>query len=413
MSPSSDPQVVITAAAVLTPLGDEPAAVHQALCAGRTALAPLNGNYGGGLPPLTGAPFAEFDAGRYLPGGSLRPLDRVSRLAAATTGRALEAGGWTAEECRRRQLGLVLGTMFGGVGTIAAFDRRAMTAGPAYAKPMDFANSVINAAAGQTAIRHRLEGINATVSAGVPSGLQAIGYAADLIRMGQAEALVAGGVDELCFETLHAFAGAGRLCPAGDGAARPVPFEARRGGRALGEAAALLVLESADCAAGRGAPVLAVLRGQGTGFDPSRGGSPEGTAAAIARAVELALAEAGLAATDLDCLAAGASGCPAGDRAEALGVAGAVGESARRLPVTACKGALGETLGASGPLQTVLLLEAMAAGVLPGIAGLERPEEDLPLGGLSADARPLAARRGLVTSVGLDGKSCALVVERC
>ena len=121
------------------------------------------------------------------------------------------------------EIGLVLGTMFGSLRTISEFDRRGLTAGPNYTKPMDFANSVLNAAAGQAAIWHRLTGANATVAGGTTAGLQALASAADLVRGGRAEAVLAGGAEELCPETLTGFAQAGLLCRE---EAPPVPFHA-------------------------------------------------------------------------------------------------------------------------------------------------------------------------------------------
>src|SRR6185436_16931218 len=120
-----------------------------------------------------------------------------------------------------REVGLVLGTMYCSVHTISEFDRRCLQHRPSHASPMDFANSVINAAAGQPAISHRMRGVNSTVSAGEASGLLAIASAADLIRGGRAAALLAGGAEELCYESYLAFHRAGRL--AGPGG-HPVPF---------------------------------------------------------------------------------------------------------------------------------------------------------------------------------------------
>src|SRR5205085_7794233 len=142
----------------------------------------------------------------------LRPLDRTSRLVASAAQLALNDSGWSEALRNQHEVGLVLGTMFCSVRTISEFDRRAVEAGPAYASPLDFSNTVINAAAGQTAILHDLRGVNTTVSTGVTSGLQAIAYAADLIRGGRARALLAGGADELCFESFYGFERAGLLC---------------------------------------------------------------------------------------------------------------------------------------------------------------------------------------------------------
>jgi 3-oxoacyl-[acyl-carrier-protein] synthase II len=295
------------------------------------------------------------------------------------------------------------------VRTIAEFDRRALTAGPQYVRPFEFANSVINAAAGQAAIHHGLTGVNTTLAGGASAGVQAIGHAADLIRAGRAVALLAGGAEELCFESHFGFDRAGRLA-ARDGPGTAVPFHARRTGFHLGEGAALLALEEGEHARSRGARVLAKVRGNGSGFDPFRGEEPARAAEAVARAVRAALDDAGLGPGAIDCWSSSASGGPGSDRTEAAGVAAALGERARELAVTAVKGQLGEALGASGAFQAVVALEAFRCGVLPGIAGLDEPEPDLPFAA-GPESRNGGFGRALVTGVGLDGAAVALVLE--
>ncbi|MFP3940935.1 MAG: beta-ketoacyl synthase N-terminal-like domain-containing protein, partial [Thermoanaerobaculia bacterium] len=220
-------EVVVTGTGVVSCLGDCLAAVHRALVAGERGLGPPEAEELAAL----GAPAGEvrgFDAAAYAGAGNYRPLDRTGRLAVAAAALALEAGGWGPEERRERRMGLVLGTMFGSVRTIAEFDRRALTAGPNYVKPFDFANSVINAAAGQAAIWHGLPGVNATVAGGTGAGVQALAQAGDLVAAGRAEAVLAGGADELCLESFLGFHRAGLLCGSnGQGSApRPVPFDA-------------------------------------------------------------------------------------------------------------------------------------------------------------------------------------------
>jgi 3-oxoacyl-(acyl-carrier-protein) synthase len=353
-----------------------------------------------------------FDAQSYLPDRNLRPIDRTSRLLLVAAGQALGASGLGAAAADR-EIGLVLGTTFCSVRTIAEFDRRNLQLGPSYASPFDFANSVINAAAGQTAIWYGLRGLNSTISAGAASGLAALGYATDQIRGGRAAALLAGGAEELCFESFFGHYQAGRLCgsPAskgGDGGEFPIPFDSRRNGFALAEGAALVMLEDAGAAAGRGAPVLAEVLGHGSGFDPL---ATEASAVrAVSRAVRIALEDAGLEAGHLDAWSAGANGSVDGDRWEAMGVAAALGARAADLPVTAVKSMLGEALGASGGLQIVALLGTLGSGTLPGILGLERTEASFPLAAAGSGARSVRVRRALVTALSADGHAWAMIV---
>lgn len=443
-----DRDVVISGTGVVSPLGDEPARLMRAIKAGARAFEPVSGFDfdAAGLRARDAAQIRDFDPQAYLGGGNLRPLDRTARLTVSAATLALAASGWDDERLRAdHDLGLVLGTMFGSVHTISAFDLRAQTAGPKYAKPLEFANSVINAAAGQTAIWHQLRGINSTVAGGPTAGLKAIATAADAIGRGRAEVILAGGVEELAFEAWVGFAACGWIAgsrattgPSGessdgrssdgrcsdgecsdgggsDGGGQPrdvtpvhVPFAAGRNGFSLGEGAALLVLESEETAASRDAMPLGRLRGHGSAFDPSRGHDAESSADALTRAIRAALDSAEMKPAEVDLVSASASGSVAGDRAEAEAIARVLGPE---IPVIAVKAALGESLGAAGALQTLAFLSVAADGEVPGITGLETVAEDVPLTSLSRARRRLDVRHGLITALGLDGNAEALVVS--
>jgi len=412
-------RVVVTGIGLTSPLGDSPAALHAALCRGDSGLAPVELFSTDGLPCHLAGEIRGFDPAPCLGKKNFRPLDRTARLSAVAAHLALAASGLGGAEGEELTVGLVLGTTFGSIHTISEFDRRGLTAGPNYVKPLDFANSVINAPAGQTAIWHRLAGVNSTITGGPTAGLQALAYGADLIRAGGVEAVLAGGAEELCFESYFGFARA-RLLAGSNGAGPegevPIPFHPRRNGFALAEGAAFLALESAQAARARGARVLAAVAGHGSACDPSRGEDPRQAEAALARAVRLALAEGGLTPEDLDVWMSGASGSPHRDAREARGMAAVLGERLGSLPTTAVKAQLGESLGASGAFQAAALLEAMRGGILPGIPGLPAPDPELPALDVASEARPLLATsrgicRGLATAVGLDGNHAALILE--
>ena len=400
-------RVVVTGAGAVSSLATSAAGLHEALKEGRSGLKPIELFPLNGLGPREAGEVRPFEPKQWLGEKNLRPVDRTARLLLVAAHQALEESGWTPELQTSRQAGLVLGTMYCSVRTIAEFDRRAVQAGPSHASPLDFANSVINAAAGQAAIWHGLPGVNSTISAGAASGLLALSTAMDLIRTGRAGALLAGGVEELCYESFVAFLRAGQLAERDGRPGRPIPFDKRRDGMALAEGAALLALEEAGQAERRGAPVLAEILGHGTAFDPTGG---EQAADTLTRAVRLALEDAGLGPGEIDAVSAGANGGVEEDRQEAAGLAAALGERAATVPVTAVKSMLGEALGASGALQAVAALGTLSDGVLPGIPGLGEVEEGFALGGVSAVSRPVQARRILITISGYGGHGCALIL---
>lgn len=406
-------RVVITGAGLVSSLGDSSASLQSSLCSGRRAVRPVELFSTAGLGCPLGGEIPSFDARKYLGKRNLRPLDRTSRLVTSAAQLALDDSGWSESMRKDQEVGLVLGTMFCSVHTISEFDRRALEVGPAYASPMDFSNTVINAAAGQTAIMHNLRGINSTISTGTTSGLQAIAYATEVIRSGRAHAILAGGADEMCFESFYGFDRAGLLCRSDNSAGDfPIPFDKRRNGFALGEGAALLMLEDAHFARDRGARALAEITGHGCGYDCAQGEDEQSAVAAIALSIRRALNDAFTGPHEIDCLSASANGSYDGDRHEAQGVCAGLNGQTRKLPVTAIKSMLGETLGASGPMQAIALLETMRDGVLPGINCLEQVDDDLKLDLITPDNRQIDLEAALINSVGFDGHCCSLVLAR-
>jgi 3-oxoacyl-[acyl-carrier-protein] synthase II len=402
-------RVVITGIGVISALGDSPAALHSALCNGQAGAYRLPETCGATADNFRGGSIACFQAGSYLKGKHLRPLDRTGQMVAAAAKLALENSKWTSEQLGTHDVGLVLGTMFGSLHTISQFDRQGIVQGPVFASPMDFANTVINAATGQSAIWHNLRGINSTIAGGSASGLMALGYAADLIRFSGQTAVLAGGCEEFCFEAFCGFDRAGMLCrPTGQNML-PVPFAAGRTGFAVAEAAGLLMLEEWESALARGATVLGEIRGHGIAHDPD-GGLPEHGAAAIVRAMRVAMADAGLSPEGVDCISASANGSVAADRNEALAIHSVFNGRGSEIPVTAIKSMTGETLGATGALQLIDLVETVRTSVLPPIRGLEQSDPALPALNFCRKRQDIRVRSGLVSSVGIDGNVCALLL---
>jgi 3-oxoacyl-[acyl-carrier-protein] synthase II len=400
-------RVVVTGMGAICALGDRPRAVYDALCEGQSRFAAPTLFAGDVAPGHHVAEVRDFDPEQYVGTGNVRPLDRTGRLALVGVELALADSGWTTEQRATRTVGLIVGTMFCSVRTIGEFDRRAQQAGPEYASPLDFSNTVLNAAAGQVAIWQKLRGVNTTIAAGATSGLHAIGYAARLIRSNRADALVAGGVEEVCYESFYGFYRAGRLAPPRGDAPGPVaPFDVARTGTAMGEGAAFLVLEAEETARARGAQILARVAGFGNAFDPDTR-QPLPRRSVLAGVIAHALADAGASAGDIGAVVSSASGSPSLDALEGAGISTALGAG---VPVTAIKSMTGETLGASGALQAMAAVEGLRGGRLPGVAGLTRVDPTLLLAA-SAETRPLRATRALVTTIAPEGNCCAVVME--
>jgi 3-oxoacyl-[acyl-carrier-protein] synthase II len=401
-------RVAITGVGVVCSLGDSSSLLHRKLCEGVTGLALIAATQGFETHPAGKA--STFEPELYLKGRPLRPIDRTGRLLASATTLALESSGWDRQRLAREDVGLVLGTMFGSMHTIARFDRQAIVGGPGSASPMDFANTVINSAAGQTAIWHKLRGINSTTATGATSGLMAIGYAADLIRYGQHTAIVAGGADEFCLEAFSGFESAGWLCGPTSRAGCSTPFDRQRTGFALGEAAALLVLEERESALSRGASVWGEVQGHANAYNPAYDHSAR-SAAAIIRAMQGALEDARMAPACIDGISAAANGSVVNDENEGLAIQAVFNGGSRHIPVTAIKSMLGETLGAAGVLQIIDYLETIRTSALPGIVGLKEVAQELDGLNLCRQATCIHPTTGMINSVGFDGHACSLILS--
>lgn len=401
--------VAITGAGVVTPVAHTPAELHEALCEGVGAVRPLASFAAAGLPCDLGAAVDLAGLRQELSDRPTAGIDRIGQLTIVAVRRAIAAAG----RPETSAMGLVLGTMFSGAHTIGEFDRRVLVEGPQFASPLDFANTVLNAAAGQAAIRLSLRGANVTISAGHASGLQALAYAADLIASDRAPLLLAGGAEELCLESYLGFGRAGLMCGTNGRPGRvPVPFDVRRTGFALGEAAAFLVLERDVDARQRGAAVRATIAGHASAIDPDALDRGYSGRCAIADVISTALRRSNVAPEDVDIVSASANGGYDGDAEEAAALAAVFGRRSVPPAVTAIKSVLGEMLAAAGPLQAIAALEAMRDGRLPGIRGLCDAGDCACAGDLRAETRPIHIETALVTSVSPEGNCCALVLRR-
>ena len=220
--------------------------------------------------------------------------------------------------------------------------------------------------------------------------------------------MLAGGVEEFSTESSLAFNAAGLLCPEGQ---LPRPFDPTSPGTTLSEGAALLVIEDGEAAGLRGARVEAEVSGHGCAFDPSRRRDDQRSILSIVRSMRLALRQAGLGPDDIDVVSASASGVRRIDRHEAMAIAEVFGSREILPPISAVKAVLGESLGAAGPLQCAVMIEAMRSGFVPATVDIRKSLGQEVGTGLLASPTRHVLRTGLINSLSSDGHSCSLVLS--
>jgi 3-oxoacyl-[acyl-carrier-protein] synthase II len=372
------PRVVVTGVGAVTPLGVGAPTLHERWAAGVCGIAD-------GAGACT-----DFAPADFLSVKEIRRLDRFAQLAVVASDEAIRQAGW-ADELPYDPLraGCVLSTGIGGLSTVEAQHDVLREKGAKLMSPVGIPAYMPNAAVAAVSMRHRLRGQSFGVVSACSGGGHALGSAMRMIQCGDADAVLAGGSEA----TLTEFAFGGfnamqALSPTGISR----PFDARRDGFVMGEGAAMLVLEEASAAEARGATILGELAGYGSTSDAYHLTAPDPDGGPAARAIELALRDAGATAPDVAYVNAHGTSTPLNDPAETAAIKRALGEEqARRVPISSTKSAIGHLLGAAGAVEAVATLQVLGTRVIPPTLGYEVPDPACDLDYVPGEARPLIA----------------------
>ena len=342
---------------------------------------------------------------------ALRPADhlpgRIRRNASRSDVLGLIAAREAVRDARlgdERDVGVFVGATVGGMLASETVLAR-MPAEPGLRLPFPALSShPLSSTADRIARLLGLRGPRATVCTACSSGANAVALARRALVEGRCQVALAGGADSLCRMTFAGFNALGAVDP------RPCrPFDRERAGLTLGEAGAMLVLEPLERARARGAVVYAELRGHGACSEAHHITNPQESGAGAARAMRLALADAGLGADRIDYVNAHGTGTRLNDAMESRALAEVLGARLAEVPVSSSKGQLGHTLGAAGAIEAVVTVLSIHAAFAPPTAGLTDPDPDCPLRHVLGGAQPHRIRAALSSSFGFGGNDAALV----
>jgi 3-oxoacyl-[acyl-carrier-protein] synthase II len=404
--------VVVSGVGIIAPTGVGRDAFWDAVRAGRSVLGPLTRLDASAFPCRVAGqvPDAGWDDGLDARGRRTAPF--ASRLLLAAAHLALADAGIAPTFVAPERRGAFVGTALGGwrtgeeqLGVVRTRGARRVNPFLANAAPPYAPGAMLATAIGA-------QGPQLSFTSGCPASLQAVGYAAAAVAEGEDDRALAGGVElPLCELVVAGMGRTGELY-AGDAepAAASRPFDVAHGGMVLSEAAGVLVLEPLAQVVARGGRPLARMLGHGDSCDAQGlyGAAPDGVAGA--RAVHAALRRAGRAPGDVGWVCAHANAARAFDHKEAAVLRAAFGEASAQLPVSSIKGVVGHPLGASGALQTIAAALALADGVLPPTANLERPAPECTLAHIVGGPQPWRPTTALVTSYGYGGVNAALLL---
>jgi 3-oxoacyl-[acyl-carrier-protein] synthase II len=404
-------RVVVTGLGAVTPLGLDVGSYWQGLLSGRSGVGPVTLFDATGFPSCIAAEVKGFDPACHMERKTARRSGRFAQLGIVAARQALESAGLTLDDSSRDHVGVIMASS-GGLAGLGLQERILEERGPGRIDPLLV--SRVGAHMAGVRIGHALgvRGPNTTVNSACASGADAIGHALNLIRLGQAEVLMAGGCEATVVPlTMAAMAIVGALSRRNDdpqGASRP--FDAERDGFVMGEGAGVLVLESEEYAQRRDAPILAELAGAGWSFDAVDETAPdvEGQAQAMARA----LRDAEVAPADIDYINAHGTSTQLNDTTETAAIKKVFGDLARRIPVSSNKSMIGHLVAAAGAVEAVAAVLTLRDQILPPTINYRTPDPACDLDYVPNEARPHRVNVCLSNSFGLGGQNACLVLRR-
>jgi 3-oxoacyl-[acyl-carrier-protein] synthase II len=395
-------RVVITGVGAVTPLGIGSDPLIDRWTAGEIGIADGFGRC------------LDFEPTDFLSKKEARRADRFAQMAIVAGDEAVkQAFGDDGElPYDPYRVGCVIATGIGGLVSLEREQEKLITKGPKAVSPLAVPLMMGNAAAAAVSMRHGLQGHTYAVSSACAAGNNGIGDAARIIQVGDADAMVTGGA-EACITGVATSAFAAMEATSPSGISRP--FDARRDGFVMGEGAGVLVLEEKEAAEKRGATILGEVTGYGVTADAFHLTAPQPEGEAAAKAIQFALADAGISAIDVDYVNAHGTSTPLNDAAETKAIKAALGERAGDIPVSSTKSAIGHLLGAAGAVEAIATIEALRRRQAPPTVGYEEAEEGLDLDYVEGSAKPIVNGDGPVVAIsnsfGFGGHNAVLVLS--
>jgi 3-oxoacyl-[acyl-carrier-protein] synthase II len=411
------PRVVITGLGVVTPLGENASDLWENVCAGKSGIKRISRWDPEAFSTQFGGECTDFNPEAHgIDRRDAKRLDRFAQFAIAASRQALNDSGLDLDTVDRNRAGVLIGSGIGGIETLEEQASILVAKGPGRMSPFTVPRLMVNAASGNVSILLGLRGPATAVATACATGANAIGDAAALIKTGFADVMIAGG-SEAALSKL----GMGSFCAARAMSQRnddPVhasrPWDKDRDGFVMSEGAGIVVLESLESAKKRGATIYAEVAGYGQTADAHHITSIIEDGSGAAKAMNLALQDAGIAPEDVDYINAHGTSTPIGDPAETNAVKTSFGDHARKLALSSTKSMLGHSLGATGGVETVLTALTVKHGVIPPTINLQAPDVDA---GCDLDYTPNTAREmpvkaALNNSFGFGGHNACLLLRR-
>ena len=405
-------RVVVTGMGCITPLGNDTNTLWNEIIAGKSGVDKITHYDASDYKTRIAAEVKGFDGAALFGSREARRMDRFTQFAVAASLQAVDDAGLVIDDGNRDRIGVVIGTGIGGLGTLFDQINIFSTRGPSRVSPFLVPIMLPDTGGGMVAIHLGVRGPNMAVVTACATGTNAIGEAAEILRRGQADVILAGGSEAVIVPIAMAgMSVMGALSTRNEEPqAASRPFERSRDGFVMGEGSAVLVLETLEHAHKRGVPILAEISGYGATNDAFHISAPAENGAGAARCMQLALEDANLEPEIIDYINAHGTSTLLNDKSETAAIKSIFGDTAYDIPISSTKSMTGHLLGASGALEALICIKAIQDETLPPTINYQEPDPECDLDYVPNQSRKVGIRYAMSNSFGFGGHNATLVI---
>jgi 3-oxoacyl-[acyl-carrier-protein] synthase II len=407
-------RVVVTGLGCVSPVGNNVEETWQALLAGKSGATNITQFDASQHKTKFAAEVKGFDGVALFGVREARKMDRFTQFAMAATLEALEQANYEINESNRDRVGILIGSGIGGIMTLLEQAEVLRERGPDRISPFLIPMMISDSAAGMIAIRLGARGPNMALATACASGSNAIGEAAEIIRRGAANVMIAGASEaSIVALAMGGMNVMGALSTRNDDPERASrPFDRERDGFLMGEGAGILILESLEYAQKRGAKVLCEVKGYGTSDDAYHVSAPAENGAGAALSMQYALDDAGVTTVDIGYINAHGTSTPLNDKSETAAIKTVFGEQAYSVPISSTKSMTGHLLGASGAIEAIVCAKVFQENILPATINYEFPDPECDLDYVPNETRHASPEHIMSNSFGFGGHNATLILSR-
>lgn len=407
-------RVVVTGLGCISPVGNQVDEAWEHTISGTSGIDRITHYDTTGFEVQIAAEVKGFNGADLFGNKEARRMDLYTQYAMAAAHQALENAELRIDENNRDRAGAVIGSGIGGIGTLFEQTKVFFDRGPSRVSPFLVPMMLADSAPGMIAIHFGLRGPNMAIVTACATGTNAVGEAAEVIRRGHADIILAGGAEAAIVPI--AMAGLSVMNAVSKRNSEPEracrPFDLHRDGFVMGEGAGILVLESLDYARQRGAPILAEVSGYGSTNDAFHISAPSENGAGAAVCMKNALQDAGLTIEQIDYINAHGTSTPLNDKSETAAIKTVFKELAYQIPISSTKSMTGHLLGASGALEAVLCVKTIQEGILPPTINYETPDPQCDLDYIPNRARKKPVKHVMSNSFGFGGHNATIILSK-